>query len=58
MANEQSGLERQLGLFDSSMVVVGVVIGAGIFITTGIMAKGLPSAYYLWKRASQKEAPQ
>ena len=44
MAKEKSSLERQLGLFDSSMVVVGIVIGAGIFITTGIMAKVLPSA--------------
>lgn len=41
---EKPGLIRQLGLFDSTMLVVGVVIGAGIFITTGIMAKTLPSA--------------
>ncbi|NQT80905.1 MAG: amino acid permease [Candidatus Aminicenantes bacterium] len=37
-------LNRQLGLFDSSMVMVGIVIGSGIFLTTGIMAKYLPSA--------------
>ncbi len=41
---EKPGLIRQLGLFDSTMLVVGIVIGAGIFITTGIMAKTLPSA--------------
>jgi len=44
MAEEKYSLERRLGLFDSSMLVVGIVIGAGIFITTGIMAKVLPSA--------------
>ncbi len=40
---ETAGLVRQLGLFDSTILVVGVVIGAGIFITTGMMAKVLPS---------------
>lgn len=37
-------LQRQLGLFDSVMIMVGIVLGAGIFITTGIMAKTIPSA--------------
>ena len=37
-------LERQLGLFDSSMMVIGIVIGSGIFMTTGLMADVLPSA--------------
>lgn len=37
-------LIRQLGLFDSTMVMVGIVIGSGIFLTTGIMAKYIPSA--------------
>lgn len=41
-ASEQ--LIRQLGLFDSTMVMVGIVIGSGIFLTTGIMAKYIPSA--------------
>jgi len=36
-------LVRQLGLFDSTMVMVGIVIGSGIFLTTGIMAKNIPS---------------
>ena len=36
-------LERQLGLFDSSMMVIGIVIGSGIFMTTGLMAYALPS---------------
>ena len=37
-------LDRQLGLFDSTMMVVGIVIGSGIFMTTGRMAGALPSA--------------
>ena len=42
--SSQTGLIRQLGLFDSTMVMVGIVIGSGIFLTTGIMAKSIPSA--------------
>ena len=37
-------LLRQLGLFDSTMMMMGIVIGSGIFLTTGIMAKSIPSA--------------
>jgi APA family basic amino acid/polyamine antiporter len=40
---EPIGLVRQLGLFDSIMMMVGVVIGSGIFLTTGLMASVLPS---------------
>jgi len=40
-------LVRQLGLFDSTMMMVGIVIGSGIFLTTGIMAKSLPSVSLL-----------
>lgn len=39
----QKELERRLGLFDSTMMMVGIVIGSGIFLTTGIMAKSIPS---------------
>jgi amino acid transporter len=39
-----TGLARQLGLFDSTMVMVGIVIGSGIFLTTGVMAKSIPPA--------------
>lgn len=35
-------LLRQLGLF-GSMMMMGMVIGSGIFLTTGIMAKSIPS---------------
>ena len=38
-ANEK--LARKLGLFDSTMIVMGIVIGGGIFYTTGIMAQSL-----------------
>ncbi|HZI94245.1 MAG TPA: amino acid permease [Patescibacteria group bacterium] len=36
-------LPRTLGLVDSILLVAGVVIGSGIFLTTGIMAADLPS---------------
>ena len=41
--NHPPKLERQLGLFDSSMMVIGIVIGSGIFMTTGLMAGAIPS---------------
>jgi basic amino acid/polyamine antiporter, APA family len=36
-------MERRLGLFDSIMMMTGIMIGSGIFLTTGIMARSLPS---------------
>jgi APA family basic amino acid/polyamine antiporter len=39
----QISLVRQLGLFDSTMIMVGIIIGSGIFITTGFMANSIPS---------------
>ena len=42
--NNSPKLDRQLGLFDSTMMVIGIVIGSGIFMTTGLMAGALPSA--------------
>jgi len=42
--NNSTKLDRQLGLFDSTMMVIGIVIGSGIFMTTGLMADALPSA--------------
>ena len=41
--NNSPKLDRKLGLFDSTMMVVGIVIGSGIFMTTGLMADALPS---------------
>jgi APA family basic amino acid/polyamine antiporter len=43
-AARENDLARQLGLFDSIMMMVGIVIGSGIFLTTGIMAQSIPSA--------------
>jgi APA family basic amino acid/polyamine antiporter len=39
----KNGLIRQLGLFDAAMIMVGIVLGSGIFLTTGIMAQSIPS---------------
>jgi len=40
-------LTRRLGLFDSAMMMMGIVIGSGIFLTTGIMAQAIPSAFLI-----------
>jgi APA family basic amino acid/polyamine antiporter len=40
---QEVNLLRKLGLFDSTMIIVGIVIGSGIFLTTGIIAKSIPS---------------
>ena len=42
-AKNEAPLIRQLGLFDSTMMMMGIVIGSGIFLTTGIMAQAVPS---------------
>lgn len=42
-SSRNSNLVRQLGLFDSTMILMGIVIGSGIFLMTGIIAKSLPS---------------
>ena len=31
-------LARKLGLFDGTMMMIGIMLGAGIFLTTGIIA--------------------
>ncbi len=36
-------LRRELGLLDSTLLAIGVMVGSGIFMTTGIMAVDLPS---------------
>ena len=45
-SEDQSGLRRALGPFDATMVVVGGIIGAGIFINPYIVAQRLDSP--LW----------
>jgi APA family basic amino acid/polyamine antiporter len=39
-----SSMQRRLELFDSSMMMMGIVIGSGIFMTSGLIAQALPSA--------------
>ena len=34
----QSELKRSLGLFDATAISVGAIVGAGIFVVTGITA--------------------
>lgn len=41
------GVPRQLGLFDSTMIVAGSMIGSGIFIITGQMARDVGGAGWL-----------
>ncbi len=36
-------LRRELSLLDSTLLAIGVMVGSGIFMTTGIMAVDLPS---------------
>jgi APA family basic amino acid/polyamine antiporter len=46
MSNEERsepGFLRRLGLLDTSFLVIGAVVGSGIYMTPGIIASGLPS---------------
>ncbi len=36
-------LPRRLGLIDATLIVIGVVIGSGIFLLPNVIARGLPS---------------
>jgi APA family basic amino acid/polyamine antiporter len=40
-------LERAIGPFAATLLVIGGIIGSGIFLTTGVMAQALPSASLL-----------
>ncbi len=42
-----AGLDRAIGLGGATLLVIGSVIGSGIFLTTGIMAAQIPSATLL-----------
>ncbi len=44
LENNTPGLIRQLNLFDSTMMLMGIIIGSGIYMTTGDMAQHIPSA--------------
>jgi APA family basic amino acid/polyamine antiporter len=37
-------LPRKLGWFDATMIVIGIVIGSGIFLLPNLIARSLPSA--------------
>jgi len=45
--DESSGLQQSLGLFDSTMIVAGSMIGAGIFIVAGEMSRQVGSIGWL-----------
>jgi len=48
MNNEQKdGLLARLNLFDATLLVIGAVIGSGIFLTSGIIAQSLPSPVWI-----------
>jgi basic amino acid/polyamine antiporter, APA family len=36
-------LSRRLGMLDATAIVVGIVIGSGIFVLPNLIAKNLPS---------------
>jgi APA family basic amino acid/polyamine antiporter len=38
-SNEAAGLARRLGLFDATMIVMGGIIGSGIFVNPSVVAK-------------------
>src|SRR5579864_9191086 len=37
-------LPRRLGLIDATLIVVGIVIGSGIFLLPNLIARNLPTA--------------
>ena len=47
VAGSEPGLLRRLGLIDATFLVIGAVVGSGIYMTSGIIAAGLPSPGYL-----------
>ena len=43
----EQGFLRRLGLMDTTFLVIGAVVGSGIYMTPGIIAAGLPSPGHL-----------
>jgi APA family basic amino acid/polyamine antiporter len=43
----ETGFLRRLGLMDTTFLVIGAVVGSGIYMTPGILAAGLPSPGWL-----------
>jgi APA family basic amino acid/polyamine antiporter len=44
---EKTELQRELGLFDSISIVLGIVIGAGIFLVPSLIARALDSPAWI-----------
>jgi basic amino acid/polyamine antiporter, APA family len=42
---EQAGYARRLGVFDATMLVVGGIVGAGIFLNPAVVAQRAPTAF-------------
>ena len=40
---DKTGYARRLGLFDATMLVVGGIIGAGIFLNPAVVAQRAPT---------------
>ena len=45
--DRETGFVRELGLFDSAMIVMGAMIGSGIFIVPADMARNIGSGGWL-----------
>lgn len=45
MAGAMEELPRKLGLLDATFIVIGIVIGSGIFLLPNLIARSLPSAF-------------
>ena len=49
-------LDRAIGPVAATLLVIGGIIGSGIFLTTGAMAAALPSAPLLLTRDLMEDA--
>lgn len=47
MAEQENTLKRELGLFDSTLIVIGSMVGSGIFIVSADISRSLGSPFYL-----------
>jgi len=47
MPNTENHLKRELGLFDSTLIVIGSMVGSGIFIVSADISRTLGSPFYL-----------
>lgn len=44
MTTPERGLHRELGAWDGALITIGAVLGSGVFMTTGDIARSLPHA--------------